>query len=54
MATHVFMVSEEVEPVDTVKAWLIEGNKNTTVELKENHTLKTSRRETNRSQRERI
>jgi len=41
MATHVFMVSEEVGPVDTVKAWLVEGNKNTTVELKENHTLKT-------------
>lgn len=41
MATHVFMVSEEVEPVNTVKAWLFEGDKSTPVGLKENHTLKT-------------
>jgi uncharacterized GH25 family protein len=41
LATHVFMVSEEVEPVNTVKAWLIEGDKSTPVELKENHTLET-------------
>jgi uncharacterized GH25 family protein len=41
LATHVFMVSEEVEPVNTVKAWLFEGDKSTPVGLKENHTLKT-------------
>lgn len=41
LATHVFMVSEEVEPVNTVKAWLIEGDKSTPVALKENHILET-------------
>jgi uncharacterized GH25 family protein len=41
MATHYFMVSEEVEAVDTVKAWLVEGEKSTPVELKENHILET-------------
>ena len=41
MATHFFFVSEEVEPVDTVKAWLVEGDKSTAVEIKENHILET-------------
>ena len=41
LATHVFMVSEEVEPVETVKAWLFEGDKSTAVDVKENHTLET-------------
>jgi uncharacterized GH25 family protein len=41
MATHFFMVSEEVEPVETVKAWLVEGDKTTPVDVKENHTLET-------------
>jgi hypothetical protein len=35
------MVSEEVEPVETVKAWIVEGDKNTAVEIKENHILET-------------
>jgi len=41
LATHFFMVSEEVEPVKTVKAWVIEGDKSTPVDIKENHTLET-------------
>jgi uncharacterized GH25 family protein len=41
LATHFFMVSEEVEPVKTVKAWVIEGDKSTPVDVKENHTLET-------------
>ncbi len=41
LATHVFMVGEEVEPVKTVKAWVIEGDKSTPVDIKENHTLET-------------
>jgi uncharacterized GH25 family protein len=41
LATHVFMVGEEAEPVNTVKAWLFEGDKGTPVELKENHILET-------------
>jgi uncharacterized GH25 family protein len=41
MSTHFFMTGEEVEAVKTVKAWLVEGDKNTLVELKENHALKT-------------
>lgn len=41
MATHFFFVSEEVEPVNTVKAWLIEGDKSTPIEVKENHILQT-------------
>jgi hypothetical protein len=41
LATHFFMIGEEVEPVNTVKAWLVEGEKRTAIELKENQTLKT-------------
>jgi uncharacterized GH25 family protein len=41
LATHYFMVSEEVEPVETVTAWLVEGDKRTPVDVKENHTLET-------------
>jgi uncharacterized GH25 family protein len=41
MATHFFMVDEEAEPANTVKAWLAEGDKNTNVEFKENPALKT-------------
>jgi uncharacterized GH25 family protein len=41
LATHVFIVSEEVEPVNTVKAWLVAGSQTTPIELKENHILQT-------------
>lgn len=41
LATHFFMISEEVEPVNTVKAWAIEGEKRTPIELKENHILQS-------------
>jgi uncharacterized GH25 family protein len=41
LATHFFMVSEEVEPVKTVKAWVTEGDKSTPVDIKENHILET-------------
>jgi uncharacterized GH25 family protein len=41
LATHFFMVSEEVEPIETVKAWLVEGGKSTPVDVKENHVLDT-------------
>ena len=41
LATHFFMISEEVEPVNTVKAWFVEGEKRTAIELKENHVLQT-------------
>src|SRR5215510_1398218 len=41
MATHFFMLSEEAEPLNTVKAWLVEADKSTLVDLKENQTLKT-------------
>lgn len=41
MATHFFFASEEVEPVDTVKAWLVEGDKSAPVAVKENHILQT-------------
>jgi uncharacterized GH25 family protein len=41
LATHFFMIGEEVEPVQTVKAWVVEGEKRTAVELKENRSLKT-------------
>jgi hypothetical protein len=41
LATHFFMISEEVEPVNTVKAWFVESEKRTAIELKENHTLQT-------------
>jgi hypothetical protein len=37
LATHFFMIGEEVEPINTVKAWLVEGDKKASVELKENH-----------------
>lgn len=39
MATHVFMISEEIKPVETVKGRLVKGDKNTPVDVKENHTL---------------
>jgi NADPH:quinone reductase-like Zn-dependent oxidoreductase len=41
LATHFFMISEEVEPVNTVKVWAVEGEKRTAIELKENHMLQT-------------
>jgi uncharacterized GH25 family protein len=41
LATHVFMVGEEVEPVSTVKAWISEGEKTIPIDLRENHALKT-------------
>jgi uncharacterized GH25 family protein len=41
LATHFFMISEEVEPVNTVKAWAIEGEKRMPIELKENQILQT-------------
>ncbi len=41
LATHFFMIGEEVEPVNTVKAWAVEGEKRIAIELKENQTLKT-------------
>ncbi|HWP23501.1 MAG TPA: DUF4198 domain-containing protein [Candidatus Binatia bacterium] len=41
MATHYFMWSEEVEPVDTVQAWLVEGEQITPLKLKENPARKT-------------
>jgi uncharacterized GH25 family protein len=41
LATHFFMISEEVEPVNTVKAWAIEGEKKMPIELKENQILQT-------------
>ena len=41
LSTHVFMVGEEVAPVDAVKAWFFEGDKSTPVDVKENHTLET-------------
>lgn len=41
LATHFFMIGEEVEPVNTVKAWLVEGDKRAAIELKENQVLKT-------------
>jgi hypothetical protein len=41
MATHFFMVNEEAEPPNTVKAWLIEGEKRTALDFKENSALKT-------------
>ena len=41
MATHFFFVGEEVEPLDTVKAWLIEGDEGTLIGIKENHILET-------------
>jgi uncharacterized GH25 family protein len=41
LATHVFMVGEEVEPVETVKTWVFEGDKSTPIDVKENHTLET-------------
>lgn len=41
LATHFFMIGEEVEPVQTVKAWAVEGEKRTAIELKENQSLKT-------------
>jgi uncharacterized GH25 family protein len=41
LATHFFMIGEEVEPVHIVKAWAVEGEKRTAIELKENQTLKT-------------
>jgi uncharacterized GH25 family protein len=41
LATHFFMISEEVEPVNTVKAWAIEGEKRLPIELKENEILQT-------------
>jgi uncharacterized GH25 family protein len=41
LATHFFMISEEVEPVNTVKAWAIEGEKRLPIELKENQILQT-------------
>jgi uncharacterized GH25 family protein len=41
MATHYFVVSEEVEPIDTVKAWVVENEQITPVEVKENHILET-------------
>ena len=41
LATHFFMIGEEVEPLNTVKARLVEGEKRTAIELKENQTLKT-------------
>jgi nickel transport protein len=40
-ATRVFMISEEVEPVETVKAGLVEREKSTPVDVKENRTLET-------------
>jgi uncharacterized GH25 family protein len=41
LATHFFMIGEEVEPVNTVKAWVVEGEKRTGIELKENQASKT-------------
>jgi uncharacterized GH25 family protein len=41
LATHVFMVGEEVEPVKTVKTSVIEGEKTTPVDITENNTLET-------------
>jgi uncharacterized GH25 family protein len=41
LATHFFMVSEEAEPANTVKAWAVEGEKRTAIELKENQMSKT-------------
>jgi uncharacterized GH25 family protein len=38
-ATHFFFVSEEVEPVDTVKVWLIEADNTTPIRITENHIL---------------
>src|SRR5215510_15369328 len=40
LATHFFMIGEEVEPVNTVKAWVLEGEKRTGRELKENQASK--------------
>jgi len=40
LATHFFMIGEEVEPVNTVKAWLLEGEERTSIELKENQASK--------------
>jgi uncharacterized GH25 family protein len=36
LAAHVFMVSDEMEPVHTVQAWLLEGDKKSPLSLKEN------------------
>jgi nickel transport protein len=41
LSTHVFMVSEEVEPLETVKGWFVQGDKSMPLKLKENHMLDT-------------
>jgi uncharacterized GH25 family protein len=40
LAAHVFMVSDEMEPLPTVKAWLHEDAKRTTISLRENRGAK--------------
>jgi len=35
------MISEEAEPVNTVKAWVVENEKITPLEVKENQILET-------------
>lgn len=41
LSCHVFMVSEETEPIDQVEVALIEGNNTTAVTLKQNNILMT-------------
>jgi uncharacterized GH25 family protein len=41
LATHFFMTSEEMEPVQTVQVWLVEGDNKTSISLKENQILQT-------------
>ena len=41
LATHFFMVGEDIEPVNTVKAWVLEGEKRTGLDLRENQASKT-------------
>lgn len=41
VSAHVFMISEEAEPIDQVEISLISGNKKTDVELRQNDVLLT-------------
>lgn len=41
LSSHVFMISEEMEPIQTVQVWLLEGDVKRPLALKENQILRT-------------